>query len=398
MYDDARMSEVKEFIMAAGLHPLFIAKIPVPTSDIQNKYIKQFESKFRNGKYGYVRIPCICGKDDDEIIGVRDRYGIKIHTVICRSCGLVRANPYYDDNTIAGFYKNEYDQIYRSGGGVKNFDSHFNFLKNRGEKIIELLLQHDINLKHKIIYEIGCAGGGTLKAFQDIGCTVKGADFNETLIKKGKEKGLNLVYGGIECFESDTDTKADIVIINHLLEHITRPIDYLIDLRGIIKDDGLLWVWVPVFEDYLDDSFLKFAKYNTFIKIQNAHVYYFTFNTLSYVLECAGYDCTKVNYGQIIARKKEKYRDKDDICLQEYDYVINLITKANIKCEKILYKQLVEEQRNQINLLSQRHKILRGIIKLLVNKRRYKKLKQNPYQFFKDSKSTIIKLLGVFYT
>lgn len=49
------------------------------------------------------------------------------------------------------------------------------------------------------------------------------------------------------------------------------------------------------------------------------------------------------------------------------------------------------------NLKYKRHRILRMVIKCLVDKKRYKKLKRDPGSFFSDSQSTIIKLLGKFY-
>ena len=48
-------------------------------------------------------------------------------------------------------------------------------------------------------------------------------------------------------------------------------------------------------------------------------------------------------------------------------------------------------------LIEIQHNLLRIIIKLIVNKKRYKKLKRDPINFFKDSKSKIIKFLGQFY-
>lgn len=49
------------------------------------------------------------------------------------------------------------------------------------------------------------------------------------------------------------------------------------------------------------------------------------------------------------------------------------------------------------NLKYKRHRILRIIIKLLVDKKRYKKLKRDPGGFFTDSQSALIKFIGKFY-
>lgn len=44
-----------------------------------------------------------------------------------------------------------------------------------------------------------------------------------------------------------------------------------------------------------------------------------------------------------------------------------------------------------------RHRVLRALIKCIVDKKRYEKLKKDPGSFFSDSQSTVIKFLGRFY-
>lgn len=51
-----------------------------------------------------------------------------------------------------------------------------------------------------------------------------------------------------------------------------------------------------------------------------------------------------------------------------------------------------------ITKLSLRHRVIKAIIKAFVNKKKYAKLKKRPLQFFDDSRSPLIRLLGRFYT
>ena len=48
-------------------------------------------------------------------------------------------------------------------------------------------------------------------------------------------------------------------------------------------------------------------------------------------------------------------------------------------------------------ILLYKHKVIRAIIKILVSKKKYKKLKNEPVLFFQDSKSPVIRYLGRFY-
>lgn len=76
--------------------------------------IKRVEKKIEKGEYNLKNNQCLCQADDDEIIAFKDRYGFNINTVICKNCGLIRLNPYYDEKTLAKFYDSEYDLIYRT--------------------------------------------------------------------------------------------------------------------------------------------------------------------------------------------------------------------------------------------------------------------------------------------
>lgn len=166
-----------------------------------------------------------------------------------------------------------------------------------------------------------------MQAFKDIGCTVKGSDYNERLINQGRDQGLDLSCGGIECFKKDG--QADIVIMRHVLEHIPEPIGFLKELRNILKDDGLLWIEVPTLEDYNNDSYLSNTiKHNMFVKFQNTHVWYFSTNTLCYVMECAGFKCLPVRYDRVIGFKGSEYRKTDDIDKNEYGYAVGLLEKT----------------------------------------------------------------------
>ena len=55
------------------------------------------------------------------------------------------------------------------------------------------------------------------------------------------------------------------------------------------------------------------------------------------------------------------------------------------------------ERISKARQLSDQHKILRRFIKLIVDKRRYKKLKTDPERFFADSKSKFIRFLQRYY-
>ena len=61
------------------------------------------------------------------------------------------------------------------------------------------------------------------------------------------------------------------------------------------------------------------------------------------------------------------------------------------------YNTRFVERISKARQLSEQHKILRRFIKLMVDKRRYKRLKTDPERFFADSKSRFIRFLQRYY-
>lgn len=80
------------------------------------------------------------------------------------------------------------------------------------------------------------------------------------------------------------------------------------------------------------------------------------------------------------------------------------ITYRDIRQTNNILNEIISQSKQRLypyitylDKTSQKQRVLRGIIKALVDKKKYKKLKQNPSLFFDDSKSSFIKLLGRYY-
>lgn len=312
--------EINEYLEPLHRQIFLKGERGIKLTENQVRFINQVNKKIEKGEYRFTPNKCLCGSDSDELIALRDRYGFHIKTVICRHCGLVRANPYYDNETLAKFYSCEYDPIYR-GGLTKDLEDYFSSRVYGARSIVNAIKNNRIAPEEKIVYEIGCAAGCILKAFQNIGCKVAGTDYNKELVEFGKTKGLDLRIGGAECFKGSEP--ADIFILNHVLEHVTNPIEFLNDIKKILKDDGILFIGIPTLETILADY-----KNNIFHYLQNAHIFYFSKNTIIYTLECAGFSCRQISRSQFIAQKSSKTRKMSDVCADEYDYAIALLNEA----------------------------------------------------------------------
>ncbi len=264
----------------------------------------------KNKTYKKITNPCLCGEHNDIIITKEDGYGIPLTIVICKSCGLIRCNPYLDEESLSDFYKNYYRILCGMEKGTK---SSFDSRRLRGKYAIEHLKLNNVNLDNAKVFEIGCADGGILKSFQELGCEVYGCDYDKDTAKYGIEHGLTIEIGGLETLEKYG--KADIVILSHVLEHVAKPVEFLQNVQKLLKQTGILCVLVPS-----TNSIEKYHNCDIFQAIHIAHVNYFSQGTLKNIFykSCFNIEYTDMNnIGNIIALCK-KTDDKQNMPMQNY--------------------------------------------------------------------------------
>ena len=82
---------------------------------------------------------------------------------------------------------------------------------------------------------------------------------------------------GVERISSLGDlgeTKADLVIIAHVLEHLPDPISPLLEIRQIISEDGLLYVETPL-DSLKVQNFQSSERYRHYLQVLVRHRYLF---------------------------------------------------------------------------------------------------------------------------
>jgi 2-polyprenyl-3-methyl-5-hydroxy-6-metoxy-1,4-benzoquinol methylase len=248
-------------------------------ADQQEKIIAEFREKVSRGVYKMESNPCLCGASNDVIISEKDRYGIDLTTVLCKNCGLLRSDPYYTDDTLNKFYNNEFPRLYRFS---KTKESLFQDEIIRGKLIKEYIEKKTcINVKNKKVCEVGCGAAGALKVFKDSGADVLGCDYGRKYLSIAKQHEIMVLEGGIEVLEGKD--KADIIILNHVLEHMKNPKEDLKKLSKLVREGGIVYISVPGLNTH-HKTYGSIRNY-----IQNAHVWHFTLNTLTALMASLGF-------------------------------------------------------------------------------------------------------------
>lgn len=120
------------------------------------------------------------------------------------------------------------------------------------------------------IVELGCGNGQFIETLAEYGCkNLLGFDpaynGNNGLIKKGYFD------------KSKVPFTTDLIVLRHVLEHISDPYDFMINLEKQLDEDCLVYIEVPNF-DYIISN-------RAFYEITNMHCNYFTVSGLSKVAE-----------------------------------------------------------------------------------------------------------------
>jgi len=204
--------------------------------------------KFNDGIYEFYDNYCLCGNvnnGNDTILSQMDCIGVPITTLICKLCGLIRINKCLNNKSLSNFYKNYYNILYYKTDKVndKLFEEEisensrsnmlFSLVNNKG------LLNDIIN-----VFEIGCSAGWNLYPYHIRGKYVSGCDYGADYISHGISKGMNLYVGELDTGRTQYESK-DLVILCHVLEHIAKPIEFLIEVIKLININKYLIVEIP---------------------------------------------------------------------------------------------------------------------------------------------------------
>ncbi len=274
------------------LHP----RLKFENKNIPPRLLKRseaFQSDLERIPNPYEANPCLCGNTNDYVVAEYDRYGIPLRTVLCMECGLMRSDPYYTKSVLELFYSKYYRDIYSEEGPVDVWKRQSQ-LAGSAE---DLDVLEDMVKPGGKIFEVGCGPGGILKWFADRDFEVYGCDFDRSYLEYGRQFGLSLEEGGVESLEKYG--KADLIIINHVLEHVRNPVGFLEDVaERLLGPGGVLYIGVPGI--YSLPSLMKLGirhplgisvRLDPLQYFQNAHVYHYTLDTLRYVAAKANLKC-----------------------------------------------------------------------------------------------------------
>lgn len=205
----------------------------------------------------------LCGKSSSKKLFDA---GIK-SIVSCDNCGLTRT-------------KNFSPPDYRSYHRDQEYSESRKLFKNIFLKRVWTIEKYK---KDGRVLEIGCSIGTFLNLFKERGWEVWGVEPSQSAAVAAKN-GIRVVK---KFFEEATlpENYFDVVILNHTLEHLDKPVSILAKARTLLKRGGIVFVDVPNFGSLSAKIFGKYWPYLA----PTEHLWHFTPQTLKKVLNKVGF-------------------------------------------------------------------------------------------------------------
>jgi ubiquinone/menaquinone biosynthesis C-methylase UbiE len=253
----------------------------------------------------------LCGKSQadllfevaDNITGKEQKFNV----VRCRSCDLAYVNPRPVKDVIARYYPEDsyYSYSYQDETTLKRRIRNFvleeqggyahNGKESVAVRVIGKLLA-TLGTSQVLMYvpsvpngkalDVGCGCGELLLWLKKHGWSeAHGVEISKKAAALAKDHGLNVFCGEIADAHYP-DNHFDYVSLIHVLEHMHDPMQTLKEVHRVIKPGGLLVVGVPNFESYENKVF---GKYQSILKEVPRHLYHFSRNTLTRMLDESGF-------------------------------------------------------------------------------------------------------------
>lgn len=221
----------------------------------------------------------ICDGQDFEILATRDRYDMGVSTAGCKRCGLVMTNPMLAPEAMQEFYRHHYRRYYHKVE-VPTFEHiHSYELDRRAAYTVDFLVKSDLLHDCRRVLDVGCGEGSILKelGIRKPHTSLVGVEPGYEFAKFAREHAGCVVYSSLAELANSGEPAFDLIVVNHVLEHVENPVSFLLSLKKILSKEGRIYLDVP-----------DVSSYSNVTELHIAHLYHFSVGTLGVASEKAG--------------------------------------------------------------------------------------------------------------
>lgn len=273
-----------------------------------------------------VNCPLCKANDALEIMSVYDWYnfnGGPFTFVRCQECGLTYLNPRPSGSELLTYNHTMWERWSVTEESRDLIGSPELALQTYPEIIDELIKRKPEKGK---LLEVGSGQGGFLKACQMQGWDVYGLDISEECIAYVRNKhGIKNALVADLLDAGYVDNQFDVVILNHLIEHLANPQEYIKEIHRILKPTGILCISTPNIDGQSAKIFGKYWQ-GLFVPL---HLVLFTPDTLARMLQETKFIVSGVSHFSRTTNAYIWVRSLSCITLLTIQKVKNLLLKNN---------------------------------------------------------------------
>lgn len=231
-----------------------------------------------------IQSSCICSQQPvqfDEVIVYKNETVFKRFegTVIakCRNCGVLKTFPAKQNTS--------YNPVQSRAELYEDHSEKFRI-------IFKPLADAVCRFKNSgRVLDVGCSSGILLEVLRERGFDVYGVEPHSTAYNAARKKfGNNITYGTAQTLLKQSSQQFDVVIYNHVLEHIPDPVTELSTAKKLLRPDGVLVIGVPNTENVI---FMLRRKYWEPL-MPNEHVWHFGMSYMKSLLAAQDFAIQKI--------------------------------------------------------------------------------------------------------
>ena len=238
----------------------------------------------------------LCGSTEAET--VYDFSPLRI--VRCRACGLVYTSPRLTQAEIESrLYGPDYWQGYE-----RQYVEALPAIREFARNWLATLRRYAANDRW-CLFELGPGLGAFLVEAREAGHEVYGADISEHAIARARERfGLEVMHAGADRLAELELPPLDVFVMEACVEHLPDPLAALRAAHGHLVPDGLLFLSTGVFGSFNQ----RVAGTRWGIIEPEAHLYYFSKQTIRRALELAGFEILLVETNEFLVNPTTRSR------------------------------------------------------------------------------------------
>lgn len=247
--------------------------------------------------------PMGCPKKDKLVLTGHDLlHGLPgiFEVVECACCGLLRTNPRPTPETIGFYYPDDYGPYRNTQISFEKLATNESPLKRFARLLYKAVFKFNTQEIPAIpvgrMLEIGCASGAFLAKMAHEGWQVEGIEFSASAAASARANGFKVFTGTLEQ-AVDPHENLDLIVGWMVVEHLHHPVEALSKLARWSKPDGWLAISVP---NVASLDFKIFGSSNYALHLPN-HLYHFTPDTLSALLEKSGWRVEKISHHRTLS-------------------------------------------------------------------------------------------------